>query len=201
MLNIICSELESVGWSEVCGFISNPECDDILERLKYLESEDFFYEGGVSRHLNLLVDSSIRKSNIYWIEDWQASLSLNIFKVKLTDLMLTLNRHFFLSMKRFESQFAIYEKGGFYKKHIDQHSKTRHRQVSCILYLEDCLEGGELVLYNRDNRNIVDKVIHPKKGTLVTFFSSQIFHEVLESKVRRYGLTSWMRDDETLPLI
>lgn len=201
MLEIICSELENKGWSERENFLSDTECDDILARLKFLEKENCFYEGGVSRQLNLQVNSNIRKSQIYWIEDWTATSALNIFKVKLTDLMLSLNRYFFLAMKRFESQFAIYEKGGFYKKHIDQHSTTRHRQVSCILYLEDCPDGGELVLYNRNNRQQVDKVIHPKKGTLITFFSSQIYHEVLESKGRRYGLTSWMRDDETLPLI
>ncbi|PIK13585.1 2OG-Fe(II) oxygenase [Halobacteriovorax sp. JY17] len=201
MLDLISSKLELSGWSEDQNFLSKFECEEILTYVKSLEEGNAFYEGGISRQLNLQVNSDIRKSQIHWIENWEARESLNTFKIKLTDLMLHLNQYFFLPMRRIESQFAIYEIGGFYKKHIDQHSETKHRQVSSILYLEDCDEGGELVIFNRDDKKKIDKVIRPKKGTLVTFFSSQIFHEVLETKERRYGLTSWMRDDEVIPFI
>ena len=107
-----------------------------------------------------------------------------------------LNQHFFLSMKRFESQFAIYQKGGFYKKHLDQLKKTRHRQVSCILYLDDCLAGGELLIFNKNNKNQLDYTYTPKAGEMVLFFSKSIYHEVLPTQQKRYSLTTWFRDDE-----
>ena len=195
MLESISLNLESFGWSESHHFLSSFECEEILGHVKSLEDSGAFYDGGVSRKLSRQVNSRIRKSQIHWIEDWESVESLSTFKTKLTDLMLHLNQYFFLPMRRIESQFAIYERGGFYKKHIDQHSETKHRQVSTILYLEDCIEGGELVIFNRDDKSRVDK------GTLVSFFSAQVFHEVLETKALRYGLTSWMRDDETIPLI
>ena len=117
-----------------------------------------------------------------------------------TELMLELNRTFFLACKRFETQFAYYPVGGYYKKHLDQLADNKHRQGTVILYLEDCLGGGELIIYNKDHINQIDQVYSPRKGDLVIFFSSQIFHEVKEAHSERTSLTTWFRDDEIIPL-
>ncbi|ATH07151.1 hypothetical protein BIY24_04120 [Halobacteriovorax marinus] len=199
MLSEICLELENKGWSIVDHFLTDSECHQLMEHLLVKESEDSFRSAGVSRHLNKQVNSSIRDSKIFWINNFEENSALQCYKAKVSDLMIELNQYFFLSMKRFESQFAIYERGGFYKKHVDQHPETRHRQVSCVLYLEDCKEGGELVIYNKSNRLEVDKCVTPRRGRMVVFFSSGIFHEVLRACEKRFSLTSWLRDDEQLP--
>ncbi len=155
-----------------------------------------FEQAAISRSLNQTTKIDIRNSKTVWINNWEKFPEVQTL---LTDIMLTLNEHFFLSMKRFESQLAWYEDGGFYKKHLDVHKDTKHRQVTTILFLNNCLEGGELVIYNREDKNKIEKVITPSEGMLVTFFSSQIYHEVKETSQNRYSLTTWMRDDELLP--
>jgi SM-20-related protein len=171
-----------------------------LEKLTLLLKEnieaDNFEQAGISRSLHQTTNTKIRDSKTLWINDWSDFKEVEIL---LTDIMLTLNQHFFLSMKRFESQLAWYQPGGFYKKHIDVHKETRHRQVTTILFLNNCIQGGELVLYDREEINKVDKVIVPEAGMLVTFFSAQVFHEVVETHQDRFSLTSWLRDDELLP--
>jgi SM-20-related protein len=111
--------------------------------------------------------------------------------------MNSINNYFRLSIKGFESQFSVYNQGGFYKCHLDQHKETRHRQVSCCIYLNDCVDGGELVIYKKGSKTEVDKVIKPLSGSIVFFFSKDIYHEVKMVQNPRYSITTWFRDDET----
>ncbi len=193
--------LEEKGWYYGDLILSDETCNTLSRILKAKYDADIFNEAGVSKGLELTVENTIRKSLISWIDDWNESDELKRINIFYNDLMINLNEYFFLSMKRFESQFAIYEQGGFYKKHIDQHKLTRHRQMSCIFYLNDCTDGGELVIYNEKNKNEVDVLIKPKRGSFVLFISKTIFHEVLENRWPRYSLTTWFRDDEIIPFV
>ncbi|EQC44009.1 2OG-Fe(II) oxygenase [Bacteriovorax sp. Seq25_V] len=194
-------DLETKGW--FCGekILSDQSCETLTKLLKAKYDADNFIEGGVSKGLDLSIENRIRKSLVSWIEDWNENDELKQINIFFNDLMINLNEYFFLSMKRFESQFAIYEEGGFYKKHLDQHKQSPHRQMSCIFYLNDCLDGGELVVFNEKNRNEVDYVVKPKRGTFVLFISKTIFHEVLETRSPRFSLTTWFRDDEIIPFV
>lgn len=109
--------------------------------------------------------------------------------------MISVNEYFFLVMKRYESQIAYYDEGDFYKTHLDQFQDQRHRQVTCTIYLNDCTNGGELVLYKQGSQTIIDQIISPKRGTLVLFFSGHIHHEVKLVNQPRLSITTWFRDD------
>ncbi len=174
---------------------------ELLKMLRQLYADENFKKAGIGRGLEQKIAPQIRKSEIFWINDWTTSPALIQYSNFLSELMIYLNQNLFLSLKRYESQFAHYSPGGFYKKHIDQHKKTQHRKISVILYLNQVKAGGELILYKKGNRNTVEAKIIPEPGKLVFLVSKDIFHEVLSCESERCSLTTWMRDDELLPFV
>jgi len=190
-----CLELGS--WFAQENFISAELCRKIYEEYSREERIRSFKEASIGRYSTKIRDWTIRKSNISWVEDSDFD-GIREFNLFLNRLMLSLNQHFFLSLKHFESQVAYYAPNDFYKIHLDQFSRDNRRQVTCILYLNDCPQGGELVIYKRGSKNIIDKIITPKRGTLVVFFSGHIYHEVRPVGSPRFSLTTWFRDDEPL---
>ncbi len=193
LLNINLS-LDEKSWFYQDQFISDELClalsNICIENIK----KELLIEAKIGKKKTK--DLSIRNSSIQWIDDWEESTSLRQLNSLFTEIMDSVNNYFRLSMKRFESQFTVYNPGGFYKCHLDQHKKTRHRQVSCSIYLNDCAAGGVLVIYKKGSKTEIDKVIRPVSGSIVLFFSRNIYHEVKIVQSPRYSLTTWFRDDE-----
>lgn len=180
----------------VCeNFIRAQDCQDILNVCLDKINLQQFSEAQIGNGFQQQSFKSIRNSNICWIDNWHETDALKKYTNRLHEIQLELNNYFFLSLKRFEGQFAHYPLGGHYKKHIDQLQLTNHRQVSSILYLNNLEKGGELVIYDKDDKNKIICQITPKAGTFVIFFSKTIYHEVLPCSEDRYSLTTWFRDD------
>lgn len=167
----------------------------LLKHARELNGDDCFKVAGVST--NSTIVKSIRNDQIFWIDNWEVNPTLNIYRDVISDLRESLSNGLRIPLKSFEGHLSYYAKGCFYKKHLDQHKQQRHRQVTFVNYLNSC-DGGELVVYNRENRNLVDSIISPEAGKLVMLISSLIFHEVKTSFSSRYALTGWYRDDEDL---
>ena len=184
--------LEIKGWYTSDDLISENLVDQLSSYFNSIYGARDFTCAKVGTHKSL--QTQVRVANTFWIDEWQDE-PLKELSTVFTQLMRSVNSTFFLSMKRWESQFASYPKDGFYKKHLDQLRGENHRQLTLILYLNDCHHGGELVIYDRDNKMKIDATISPKKGTVVMFFSGQIYHEVLPVLEPRYSLTTWFRDD------
>lgn len=188
-------QLTSKGWAEVDNWFPIEISKSLQNNFESMSYEQFkTAKIGNSGYEKLRQD--IRKSSIAWINNWNETPDLITLKTYLADFQKQVSRNFFLSLKHFESQYSFYEKGGFYKKHKDQLKLTRARQLTLIIYLSDCTDGGELVIYNRDNINEIDKIVRPKQGKMVCFFSKDIFHEVLPTNSKRYAITTWYRDDD-----
>tara|TARA_B100001971_G_scaffold84647_1_gene78163 strand:+ start:274062 stop:274676 length:615 start_codon:yes stop_codon:yes gene_type:complete len=187
--------LEQKSWSSHLNVLSEGECSNLIEYIDFHLEQENFKNALIGNGLKLQEDTKIRSSKIAWINHWDARPELMQIQNTLENFRTSLNKYFFLALKRFETQFAFYEKGDFYKKHLDQLKETRHRQITLILYLNNCPLGGELVVYNKNNRNKVDAIIKPQAGQMVCFLSSQIFHEVLPTNLPRYSMTTWFRDD------
>lgn len=196
-LKNINSALEEKGWFHQDYFLSPELCKSIIACAKDLKFEEAKVSSGIKKNEN----QSIRKNSIKWITSWEENSSLKQVNTLFSEIMISLNEYFRLSIKRYESQLAIYQNGGFYKLHLDQHPGSRHRQISCCLYLNDCDEGGELVLYKKGSKEEVDKIVTPRQGTLVLFISKDIFHEVKLVKATRYSISTWFRDDAIIPFI
>lgn len=156
-----------------------------------------FDEARIGRQLTKRLDQSIRSDKISWIpssKNEQSNAVRDYYSI-LENLKDFLNPIFYLGIRSFEGHFAYYDKGAFYKKHVDQHRGRGLRRLSVILYLNDMQEGdgGEVVLYDTKDKKKVIEVVRPKAGRLLIFISDDLPHEVLKANKPRVSLTGWMR--------
>jgi SM-20-related protein len=195
------TSLENKHWFFQKKFISDKHCKSISKRYFNQSEEGSFIRAKIGSGTQKRGNIAIRNSSVKWIDTWEKDPSLHYLNQVFTNIMSSTNKYFSLSLKRFESQLALYNRGGFYKKHLDQHRNNRHRQISCCLYLNDCKRGGELIIYKKGSKTEIDKIIKPEKGSIVVFFSASIYHEVKVVKESRHSISTWFRDDELLPFI
>lgn len=152
-----------------------------------------FYQAGIGRTQNFAKNSEIRKDKICWITeqtqgadhwlDWSSSL------------MEYLNRTLFLGLFSFESHFAHYQQGDFYKKHLDAFKGKSNRKLSLVCYLNNNWQksdAGELLIYSKMTDQVIVEV-PPKLGSLVVFLSEDFPHEVLPASIDRYSVAGWFR--------
>ena len=91
-----------------------------------------------------------------------------------------LNRSCYTGITGYEFHFALFDKGSFYRKHLDQFQDNSSRQFSMITYLNENWQpedGGELCIYDG---NVTQKIAPTNRKT-VFFKSNELVHEVLES--------------------
>ena len=200
-LDLINDSLEQKSWFFQEDFFEKELCRQITETYFNKEKKCLFSEAKIGKGNKKVQNTSIRKSETKWIESQDISPAISRLNLLLEEIKNSTSNYFRISLKRFESQFAIYNSGGFYKAHFDQHGNSKHRLISCVIYLNDCSKGGELVLYKKGSKTQIDKVISPKAGSIVLFFSADIFHEVKLVIDHRQSISTWFRDDEIPPFI
>ena len=133
----------------------------------------------------------VRSQKLSWIT--QDSQSGACWLKWADDLQIYLNRHLFLGLFSFESHYARYSPGDFYKRHYDAFKGQSSRKLSIVVYLNrDWLanEGGELVLYQTDEDKVGLRVM-PHFATVVVFLSEDYPHEVLRAQRNRYSIAGW----------
>ena len=190
----IFSDLRQQAWAVQDGLLP----DDCLLSLRQMALQQYqsqqMTKARVGQGAKKLQRESIRGDEIAWIENWQQDPALQLYKDFLLEMAVAAGPELFLSLKSLEAHFAVYPTGSFYRAHVDQHPRTRHRQISCILYLGDWQpgDGGELMLYPQGNASIC---IKPKANRFLCFLSKDLVHEVLLVNKLRLSLTGWLRDD------
>jgi SM-20-related protein len=173
---------------------------DLLICFNSLEIADFNL-AGTGRLTDFRVNESIRSDKIHWIEP--THIISTRFLNYMESLRLGINRRLFLGLFDYESHFAHYPIGAFYKKHVDsfrgieeQGKQTKkNRVLSTVLYLNTEWQpnaGGELVIYSQNNNEIVTKVL-PNVGRFVIFMSEKFPHEVLPATRERNSIAGWFR--------
>lgn len=188
--------LEEQGWFIIPDLLPKSINSGLLETFLNKLKNDQFDMAKVGRKHEHSLEKNIRLSETSWIEQWESSEELKRLNEFFKELSCKMNQHFFLSIKRWESQMAFYPNGGFYRKHLDQLKNGENRLMTCIFYLNDCDDGGELIIYDRSDIQKKAAVISPRKGSCILFFSGQIFHEVKSCYAPRYSLTTWLRHDQ-----
>lgn len=161
--------------------------------VQYL-SMNHFIEAGIGLHQDYQKDANVRRDRIQWLEQDSQNNFEKEFFLLIDSFMLYLNQTCYAGITNYEFHYTLYEKGSFYRKHLDQFSENSSRVFSMIMYLnEDWKEGdgGELVVYQESN----ERIIEPKIGTMIFFNSAKLFHEVLETNVPRMSITGWLRRD------
>ena len=163
---------------------------------KKLQEIGEMHRAGTGQNGTATADGSIRGDFIHWLEETTISPAQQEYLQRMEELRTSLNQSFYLGLFELESHFAIYPPGAVYRKHLDQFQGNLHRQVSCVLYLNQHWQhedGGQLRLY-LDGENPTPYLdIEPVGGTMVAFLSGRFWHEVLPAKRERMSLTGWFR--------
>jgi SM-20-related protein len=174
----------------------------LLQHITELPPENF-KQAGIGRAKDHTINNFIRTDAISWITNNNEASTAWINWAQ--SLQLFLNKRLFLGLFSFESHFAHYAKGDFYKKHKDAFKGEGNRVLSVVVYLNQywsAADGGELVIYNNQPTTpaplsaVVDNnktTVVPGFGTIVVFFSEEFPHEVLPAKRDRYSIAGWFR--------
>jgi SM-20-related protein len=178
-------------------------CDDFIlpstviglsDNIRRLNESGDMKTSGIGNNEVFHKDNKFRGDKINWIEGESKDPFELIYLKKIEKFIAHLNRSCYTSLKSFESHYAHYEKGRFYKRHLDQFKDEKGRQFSIILYLnEDWKEedGGILSLYPEGRE---PKKIAPKGGRMVFFRSDEMEHEVHPSHTRnRSSIAGWLK--------
>jgi SM-20-related protein len=150
-----------------------------------------FKPAGIGRGADYLETELVRTDKICWITgDTAAGQMCLDWTARLQHY---LNRRLFLGLFSFESPFAHFKPGDYYKRHYDFFHGESNRIISVLAYFNDdwkISNGGELILYANDHDKEGAKVA-PLPGTVVTFLSEEFPHEVLSVNRDRYSIAGW----------
>lgn len=158
-----------------------------------------FSEAAIGRQHKQQHNDDIRNDEIAWINGESPA---GIRWLQWTQaLQVYLNRRLFLGLFSFESHFAHYAPGHFYKRHVDAFKGDANRVLSLVTYLNpqwSASDGGELIIYQNPGDKTGLKVA-PEFGTLTVFLSEQFEHEVKPANRDRYSIAGWFRLNSSTP--
>ena len=192
LFELIAQDIQQKGYSIRPGALPNQLSNALMLHEQSMNPEKF-KKAGIGRGTEYLENEFVRTDEICWITgasdagtqwlDWTARLQNH------------LNRRLFLGLFSFESHFAHYAPGDYYKRHFDAFRGETNRILSIVAYLNPGwtnTDGGELVLYLDEHDKDGIKVV-PLHGTLVVFLSEEFPHEVLPANRDRYSIAGWFR--------
>ncbi|MEP7237674.1 MAG: 2OG-Fe(II) oxygenase [Ferruginibacter sp.] len=180
-----------VGISE--NFLSKSLAFHLTENLNNLYADSQLLPAGTG---NNSVDHTklFRSDKIYWLDRKHGNKYEDDFFDLIDKFVDHLNNTCYTGITGYEFHYALYEKGSFYKKHIDQFRSDESRKYSLIMYLNENwqeADGGELCIHHVDS---IQK-ISPTNGKSVFFKSAELEHEVLLTNKPRLSITGWLKKD------
>jgi len=150
---------------------------------------------GIGNKMDYQKNALIRSDKVNWIEEQSTNQYEEVYLKKMWRFINHLNNTCFTSILSFESHYANFGVGSFYKKHIDQFKSEKGRKFSVVLYLnQDWTEAdqGTLSIYPLNSAPIT---ISPIEGRIVFFRSDEMEHEVNPSLTReRRSIAGWMKN-------
>ncbi|EPJ82250.1 MULTISPECIES: 2OG-Fe(II) oxygenase [Pseudomonas] len=192
----IVDDLAAHGWSQQNIFLPETLTRELAGECRKRAAEGELAPAGVGRGPFQEVREGIRGDHIQWLEAGQVEVCDRYLEL-MDSLRLALNRGLFLGLEDYESHFALYPPGAFYRKHVDRFRDDDRRMVSAVLYLNQAWlpeHGGQLRMYLKNEpQEELQYDVQPTGGCLVVFLSGEIPHEVLPASRERLSLTGWFR--------
>lgn len=192
LFEAMCDDIYQQGYSIKAGALPASLTVALHEHVVEMNAEQFS-RAGIGRQQDFMTNRFVRTDEICWINGQSAAGAE--WLAWAGTLQQYLNRRLFLGLFSFESHFAHYRSGDFYKRHCDAFRGEANRILSLVVYLNPdwtpC-DGGELVLY-RDDVDRDGIRIAPTWGTVVAFLSEEFPHEVLPAHRDRYSIAGWYR--------
>lgn len=178
-----------VGISE--NFLPLSLATQLKEILLSLYANDQLQSAGTGNNKMVTHNKSVRSDMIYWLDRNHKNQYENEFFDFIDNFVSYLNSTCYTGITGYEFHYALYEKGSFYKKHLDQFRNNDSRKYSMIMYLNEDwqkADGGELCIYHDESR----QNIAPENCKMVFFKSSELEHEVLLTNKARMSITGWL---------
>ncbi|MBB2496933.1 2OG-Fe(II) oxygenase [Pseudomonas sp. UL070] len=192
LLPQIIDDLATQGWSQQDNFLPEPLTHELAQECRARADSGALTPAGVGRSQAVAVREGIRGDRIQWLEAGQSS-ACDQYLAAMDELRQALNQALYLGLEDYESHFALYPPGAFYKKHLDRFRDDDHRCVSAVYYLNSdwhSEHGGALRLYPHD---AAERDVLPHACSLVLFMSAELPHEVLPATRERLSLAGWFR--------
>ena len=189
---LLIDNLCTQGFSIIDDFLESSSYHVLRELAHSLHQQGLFKNAKIGAKIQAQFNE-IRKDETYWLDEDSDSSAVQAYLQQTNALACTLNQSLFLSLTKFETHFAAYQPGSFYKKHVDQFTSTRTRKISCVYYLNDEWQetfGGELKLYNLNDELMA--TVYPQ-GNRFICFKSELPHEVCVTHNMRYSIAGWMK--------
>jgi SM-20-related protein len=164
----------------------------LTDTILALHQKELLIPAGVGNIQKLQHNQLIRKDIIYWLDRKNNNIYENEFLTQIEAFICYLNESCFAGITGYEFHYSLYEKGAFYRKHLDQFQDNSSRQFSLISYLNldwKIEDGGELCIYQENN---IQK-ISPTNGKTIFFKSNELVHEVLTTQKQRLSITGWLK--------
>lgn len=173
-------------------FLESALANHLRSNLVTLYEIDALELAGIGNNHLLSQNKNVRRDKIFWLEKATANIYEQEF-FKLIDAFVSyLNSTCFAGIKSYEFHYALYEKGAFYKRHLDQFKTDTGRAFSMIMYLNEGWkqgDGGELQVFH----DVEVQVISPENRKCVLFKSDELEHEVLLTNTSRMSVTGWLK--------
>ncbi|MGZ2370447.1 2OG-Fe(II) oxygenase [Ancylomarina sp. YFZ004] len=181
---------DKVGSSQ--RFLSDALATQLRNNLRSLNTNKKLQEAGIGNQAKLVKDLSNRGDKIYWLDRSHKDEYENQFFDLIDEFVSYLNSSCYTGITGYEFHYALYEKGTFYKRHLDQFQDNKSRAFTMIMYLNlDWKEedGGNLCIFHENH----SQMINPVNGSCVFFKSSELEHEVLTCNQQRISITGWLK--------
>ena len=188
----IARDLQRQGYSIQPNAITGTLAESLWSEVSQL-SDDWFHQAGIGRARDYQLNRFNRTDSVCWIDGTTEPCQHWLQYTEM--LRASLNQRCFLGLFSYESHYARYLPGQYYKRHLDAFQGEANRVVSTVLYLNPGWQpddGGELVIYESATDTVGIRVT-PAFGTLVCFMSEAFPHEVLKAKRTRYSIAGWYR--------
>jgi SM-20-related protein len=166
----------------------------LIQHVEVLLLENKFAAAGTGVSNEVVHDLKFRNDTIYWLDRNHQNHIENMFLDYIDLFVQYLNTTCYTGITGYEFHFAVYKKGNFYKKHLDQFKHNNSRAYTMIFYLNKNWQegdGGELCIHSIAGIEL----IAPNEGKSIFFKSNEIEHEVLLNHKTRMSITGWLRTD------
>lgn len=175
-------------------FLSDVLAADLKQNLISLFQQNKLLSAGIGNEHVVVNNQLVRGDSIYWLDRKHDTACENDFFDLMDGFVSYLNQTCYTGITSYEFHYTLYEKGSFYKKHLDQFQNNDSRKYSMIMYLNtewEAADGGELCIHQNNTK----QTINPENGRTVFFKSSELLHEVLCTQKPRMSITGWLKVD------
>jgi SM-20-related protein len=191
VLDAIADALVDKGYALMTDVIPLAVAEKLRDRMMQNRHRDFRF-ASIGRGADQQLNRKIRRDKICWLD--AAQQPDNHYLELMSQIKDGLNRRLFMGLFDYESHYALYESGAFYKKHVDALKGTQNRILTTVFFLNPEWQqghGGELLIYDEDDSLL--ETVAPTMGTMAIFLSERFPHEVRQTQVIRASIAGWFR--------